>query len=75
MSAKKKSAKKKSAKVSKKDEAVSKKESNGIQPEPNDQDIQRRLGNFQGAGEPSRKGGRNGIVGQSSKKFKTDKKS
>ena len=39
-----------------------------------DQDVQRRLGNFEGAGEPARKGGRFGIVGQTKTKFKTDKK-
>lgn len=73
MSAKQPSKKKKSA-DSKKTKAV-KSKPDGLQAEPNDQDVQRRLGNFQGAGEPSRKGGRKGIVGQTSKKFKTDKKS
>ena len=39
-----------------------------------EQDIKRRLGNFQGKGEPARKGGRTtGIVGQNRAKFKTDK--
>ena len=40
-----------------------------------DQDPQRRLGNFEGAGEPARKGGRtSGIVGQTTKTFRTDNK-
>lgn len=35
----------------------------------NDQDVQRRLGNFEGAGEHARVGGRTtGIVGESKKK-------
>jgi hypothetical protein len=42
----------------------------------NDQDPQRRLGNFNSAGEHSRQGGRStGIVGQTKQKNKTDKKS
>lgn len=40
----------------------------------NDQDVQRRLGNFVGAGEHARQGGRRGIVGQTTKKFKTEKR-
>ena len=41
-----------------------------------DQDPKRRLGNFQGAGEPSRQGSRSaGIVGQTKQKNRTDKKS
>jgi hypothetical protein len=39
-----------------------------------DQDPQRRLGNFEGAGETSRKGGRGGIVGQTTKQNHTDGK-
>lgn len=43
---------------------------------PNEQDPKRRLGNFEGAGEHSRVGGRtSGIVGQTKQKFATDKKS
>lgn len=43
---------------------------------PNDQDAKRRLGNFAGAGEHPRQGGRTtGIVGQTKQKNKTDKKS
>ena len=39
-----------------------------------DLDPKRRLGNFEGAGEHSRKGGRtSGIVGQTKKTFRTDK--
>jgi len=38
------------------------------------QDIKRRLGNFTTAGEAPRKGGRNGIVGQTTKQFNTDNK-
>ena len=41
----------------------------------NDQDMQRRLGNFVGAGEHARKGGRtSGIVGQTTKKLHTDQR-
>ncbi len=37
------------------------------------QDTKRRLGNFEGAGEHARVGGRtSGIVGQRTKKFRTD---
>jgi hypothetical protein len=40
----------------------------------NEQDIKRRLGNFSGAGEHPRQGGRtSGIVGQTKRKNKTDK--
>jgi hypothetical protein len=39
----------------------------------NDQDMKRRLGNFEGAGEHSRVGGRtSGIVGQTTKTFRTN---
>jgi hypothetical protein len=39
----------------------------------NDQDAKRRLGNFEGAGEHPRVGGRtSGIVGQTTKTFRTD---
>jgi hypothetical protein len=39
----------------------------------NEQDPQRRLGNFEGAGESSRVGGRtSGIVGQKTKQFRTE---
>lgn len=39
------------------------------------QDIKRRLGNFEGAGEHARVGGRSsGIVGQTTKKLRTTKK-
>ena len=42
----------------------------------NDQDPKRRLGNFGGAGEHPRQGGRtSGIVGQTKQKNSTDKKS
>lgn len=42
----------------------------------NDQDPKRRLGNFSGAGEHPREGGRSaGIVGQTKQKGHTDKKS
>ena len=41
----------------------------------NEQDMKRRLGNFTGAGEHALVGGRtSGIVGQTTKKNKTDKK-
>lgn len=40
-----------------------------------EQDVKRRLGNFTGAGEHARQGGRHGIVGQTTKKVHTDKKS
>lgn len=41
----------------------------------NNQDIHRRLGNFETAGEPSRVGGRTtGIVGQTKQRFRTDKR-
>ena len=41
----------------------------------NDQDVKRRLGNFESAGEHARQGGRQqGIVGQTRRKFKTDKR-
>jgi hypothetical protein len=41
----------------------------------NDQDAQRRLGNFESAGEHARVGGRtSGIVGQTKQRFKTDKR-
>jgi hypothetical protein len=41
----------------------------------NEQDPKRRLGNFGGAGEHPRQGGRtSGIVGQTKQKGKTDKK-
>lgn len=37
------------------------------------QDAQRRLGNFEGAGEHARVGGRgSGIVGQTTKRFRTE---
>ena len=40
----------------------------------NEQDLKRRLGNFGGAGEHPRQGGRtSGIVGQTKQKNKTDK--
>ena len=40
-----------------------------------EQDVKRRLGNFEGAGEAPRKGGRtSGIVGQTTKTLRTDKK-
>jgi hypothetical protein len=39
------------------------------------QDVKRRLGNFEGAGEPSRQGTRQGgLIGQTKRKFRTDKK-
>ncbi|HWA98041.1 MAG TPA: hypothetical protein VG713_06090 [Pirellulales bacterium] len=42
----------------------------------NEQDAKRRLGNFGGAGEHPRQGGRAaGIVGQTKQKFSTDKHS
>lgn len=42
----------------------------------NEQDSKRRLGNFVGAGEHARRGGRTtGIVGQSKQKRRTDKRS
>lgn len=42
----------------------------------NDQDSKRRLGNYEGAGEHPRVGGRtSGIVGQTKQTFKVDKKS
>lgn len=42
----------------------------------NDLDPKRRLGNFTGAGEHARVGGRtSGIVGQTTKAFKTNRKS
>ena len=42
----------------------------------NDQDVKRRLGNFSGAGEHARQGGRtSGIVGQTKRQNRTDKKS
>jgi hypothetical protein len=40
----------------------------------NEQDIKRRLGNFSGAGEHARQGGRStGIVGQTKQRNRTDK--
>jgi hypothetical protein len=40
------------------------------------QDVKRRLGNFSGAGEHARQGGRtSGIVGQTKRKNRTDNKS
>jgi hypothetical protein len=39
-----------------------------------EQDANRRLGGFTGKGEHARQGGRGGIVGQTKKTFKTDKK-
>jgi hypothetical protein len=40
----------------------------------NQQDVKRRLGNFSGAGEHARQGGRtSGIVGQTKQRNKTDK--
>ncbi len=42
---------------------------------PNEQDPKRRLGNFAGAGEHARQGGRtSGIVGQTKQRGRTDKK-
>jgi hypothetical protein len=42
----------------------------------NDQDPKRRLGNFSGAGEHPRQGGRTaGIVGQTKQRSRTDKRS
>jgi hypothetical protein len=42
----------------------------------NEQDTNRRLGNFSGAGEHARQGGRtSGIVGQTKQKNRTDRKS
>lgn len=39
----------------------------------NDQDVKRRLGTFEGAGEHARVGGRtSGIVGQTTKTFRTE---
>jgi hypothetical protein len=41
----------------------------------NEKDVKRRLGNFSGAGEHPRQGGRtSGIVGQTKRRNKTDKK-
>jgi hypothetical protein len=43
---------------------------------PNEQDPKRRLGNFGGAGEHPRQGGRtSGIVGQTKQRNRTDKRS
>jgi hypothetical protein len=43
-------------------------------PGVNEQDVKRRLGNFSGAGEHARQGGRTtGIVGQTKRQNKTDK--
>lgn len=40
-----------------------------------EQDVRRRLGNFTGAGEHARVGGRtSGIVGQTTKRVRTDKR-
>lgn len=39
-----------------------------------EQDIQRRLGNFATKGEHAKVGGRGGIVGQTTKDFRTDNK-
>jgi hypothetical protein len=42
---------------------------------PNEQDVQRRLGNYGGAGEHPRQGGRqSGIVGQTKKTLRSNKK-
>ena len=49
--------------------------SNALQPHgapANEQDVKRRLGNFTTAGEHARVGGRGGIVGQTTKKNRTD---
>jgi hypothetical protein len=40
----------------------------------NEQDVKRRLGGFTTTGEHSLVGGRHGIIGQTKKKFATDKK-
>jgi hypothetical protein len=40
-----------------------------------EQDVKRRLGTFTGAGEHARQGGRHGIVGQTTKRVRTDKRS
>ena len=47
-----------------------------VQGTPNqDQDVQRRLGNFETKGEHARQGGRTtGIVGQKKKQLRTDRK-
>jgi hypothetical protein len=39
-----------------------------------EKDVKNRLGGFTGKGEHARQGGRGGIVGQTTKKSKTDKK-
>ena len=39
-----------------------------------ERDIKNRIGGFTGKGEHARQGGRGGIVGQTTKKSKTDKK-
>ncbi len=49
-----------------------KKPSKGAPPE--EQDVKRRLGDFTGKGEHARQGGREGIIGQTKQRFKTDKK-
>lgn len=51
-------------------------DANGAEGSPfNDQDAKRRLGNFGGAGEHPRQGGRtSGIVGQTKQRTRTDKK-
>lgn len=72
--AKKKAAKSKSKKTGKRSL-----DAHGGQPAlgapPNEQDPKRRLGNFTGAGEHARQGGRtSGIVGQTIQKNKTDKR-
>jgi hypothetical protein len=68
-SAKKKVAKSKSAKRRLKEAPV------GSGAAVNEQDPKRRLGNFGGAGEHPRQGGRtSGIVGQTKQRTRTDKK-
>lgn len=59
-----------------KETAASKKRAKAKGAPFNEQDPKRRLGNFNTAGEHARVGGRTtGIVGQTKKKSKTDKKS
>ncbi len=66
------------AKPSVKNRALSTKRTQGQKGMPSspgaERDIKNRIGNFEGKGQPPRKGGRTtGIVGQTRGRFKTDK--
>jgi hypothetical protein len=73
--AKKKTAKKDTAQTKSKGKKRLSEAPVGSGASPNEQDPKRRLGNFGGAGEHPRQGGRtSGIVGQTKQKGRTDKR-